>query len=68
MEVIPSLDATSCRPQEVPEAEEDFTTALTAIMTTEEADDVAGDMEFVGMGQLKADQIAAVMWERVQKV
>ena len=42
---IPAPDAMSRRPQGIPEAEDEFSVALAAIMATEEADDdLAGDV------------------------
>ena len=65
---IPAPDATSRRPQESAVPKDSFSAAISAIMTTEESgEDLAGDAEFAAMGRLKANEIAAVTWERVKE-
>ena len=65
---IPAPDATSRRPQDTTSAGDDFPVALAALRMVEEtADDLAGDTEFAAVGTLKAGEIAAVTWERVQE-
>ena len=65
---IPAPDATSRKPQESPTTGDDFTIAMAAMRTHEVADnDLAGDREFAAYGQLRAGEVAAVTWERVQE-
>ena len=65
---IPAPDATSRRPQETTDGRDDFPAAMAAIRVDEAAEyDLAGDTEFAAYGRLKAGEVAAVTWERVQE-
>ena len=64
---IPAPDATSRQPQPQPE-DEAFPIALAAIMTEEEHEtDLAGDTEYAAVARLRAGELQAVTWERVQE-
>ena len=65
---IPAPDATSRRPQQASDTEDDFPVALAALRMDEDVNiDLAGDEEFAAYGRLKAGEINAVTWERVQE-
>ena len=65
---IPAPDATSRCLQDGPEESDDFPTAMAVIRTAEvETTDLVGNAEFAALGHLKAGEIAAVTWDRVQE-
>ena len=66
---IPAPDATSRRPQSATDTVDNWPqVALAALRIDEVAgDDLAGDKEFAAYGRLKAGEINAVTWERVEE-
>ena len=65
---IPAPDATSRQPQATTEEDDGFRESLAAVrLEADDNIDMAGDKEFAAYGRLKAGEIAAVTWDRVQE-
>ena len=65
---IPTPDTTSRQQQATTGTDDDLPAAPAALRLDKEASpDLAGDEEFAAYGRLKAGEINAVTWERVQR-
>ena len=64
---LPAPDATSRQPQAATGTGDEFQESLAAMRLEEEHTDLADDEEFAAYGRLKAGEINAVTWERVQE-
>ena len=65
---IPAPDATSRQPQANTGTGDEFQQSLAAVrLDVEDNMDLAGDKEFAAYGRLRAGEINAVTWERVQE-